>query len=1276
MKVASAMSFHRLAIWSALLLAPCVAECAAHSGELGTLKMRAPSAKAYKVGGKASSFDATVGFAPEVMESPGPWGESRRNKAKMAFRVYADGNLVAESKMMTPRDEAEEVHVDITGAETIVIECVDGGYWLGAPYLKAEWKDAKFSLLDGGRVDSVPADEFAPQLGALTPPEDAAPRFNGPDVFGVSPGKPIFFRIPVTGQKPLKVSVEGLPDGATFDSNRRVLSGCVKESGDYVLNMIAENSKGRTTRRFTLSVGGRLAIAPPMGWTSWNALRCDITDANIRETARLIDAYGLADYGWNFVNLDDGWQRRPMKGKWSDPPGKDAYLHDIPPAFAQPPRNADGRIRPNANFPDMAGLADYVHSLGLKIGIYSSPGPMTCQKFEASFDHEALDARTWCDWGFDFIKYDYCTYTRVFLSETRDAGREATEEDHAKPFAKLGKALQDLPRDIVFSANASWHGAHRWGEGAGINMWRTWEDLKDNWGGLLNAANTAFELAPFSKSGFWCDPDMLVIGFMDTGVGAPHMTNMTPNEQYTHMTLWCLFNAPLLLGCQMEKMDPFTMNLITNPEVLAIDQDIAHPGAKRTTATDSEWVAVKRLSDGSSAVGVVNLYPFKRSVVLDFAANGLPAKANVRDLWRRKDLGRAEGTMTFDIPPHAPVFIKVSPAPEPEAFDAIVCTEACGMFPFHIPENGAGGAASAEHLLDAPAGKHGFVRVAGKSFSTDAGTIRFNGTNLTGPANFPDHETADRLAERFARFGINCVRLHYMDTWYKNFMDERRQCLLDDDVETQRRLSPSQFDKLDYLVAALKKRGIYVNMNLHVGRKIDERDGGVRGGHTKTVGHFMPRLVELHREYAHDLLTHVNPYTGNAYVDEPAVAMIEISNEDKGLVYAYRDGLVGKWPQPFQDELSRQWKTWQARNTGRGYETFLWETELGFWTGMRDYIRSSLGARQPVSGTQNTIKYSPREIQGALDYVDTHAYFHHPEGPGHRGWVDKDDGRPWTAGGESHVHEMGALMTLENESHVKGKPFTVSEYSNPYPSPFTAEGHPLSCAYGAAKGWDGVFQYSYNHYPDGFKTDEMPWCVFDMVANPAVLVHFPACAAMIVRGDVKECPVGGRDQLHWNRERPGREYIALDTENVKLFAGYPDGRTVVLGDISLAIGETATRWATVSLVSRDGGGFGSAGKASILVAASASSGNSGSRVERVGGSEVRLAERGTAPVLVEGVPCDITLPQPMGRVRCWALGPDGGREAEIRPEATTDGKGSVLRLGPAHKTLWYEISIN
>ena len=1243
--------------------------------ELGTVRMQAPAAKAYRLGGRAEALDAVVGFSPEVMESPGPWGERRRNRARMAFRVYADGKVAAETKCITPRDDAVAIRANLKGADVVVIECIDGGYWLGAPYLKGEWRNLTLSMAGGGVAEEIPAGEFAPQFGILTPPEERAPRINGPDVFGASPGKPVFYRVPVTGEKPLRVSVENAPNGVGFDAGRHLLTGIVEKAGNYSLNLIAENAKGRTTRRFTLAVGDRLAIAPPMGWTSWNALRCNITDANIRETARLIDARGLADYGWSFVNLDDGWQRRPMKGKWSDPPGKDAYMYNIPSAFSQPPRDADGRIRPNANFPDMKALADYVHSLGLKIGLYSSPGPMTCQKFEGSLGHEAQDAATWCGWGFDFIKYDYCTYTRVFLSETKAVGREATEEDHAKPFATLGRALRELPRDMVFSANASSHGAHRWGESVGVNMWRTWEDLKDNWGGLVNAANAAFKLAPHSKPGFWCDPDMLVVGFMDTGAGEPHASNLTPNEQYTHLTLWCLFNAPLLLGCQLDRMDDFTMNLISNPEVLSVDQDIAHPGAKRTTETDSEWVVVKRLADGAFAVGVVNLYPFKRSVTLDFAANGLPERASLRDLWRRKELGERRGSMTFDLPPHAPAFVKVAAVPEPEAFDVVECTESNGMFTFAIPEDGANGAADASFMLDAPAGKHGFVRAVGAGFATDAGPVRFSGTNLTGPANFPEHGVADRLADRFARLGINCVRLHYMDTWYSNFMDERRQCLLADDSATQRKLSPEQFDKLDYLVAALKRKGIYVNLNLHVGRKIDERDGGVKGGLTKTVGHFMPRLVELHREYAHDLLTHVNPYTGNAYTDEPAVAMIEISNEDKGLVYAHRDGKIAKWPQPFRDELERQWRAWQGRNPGRGYEAFLWETERGFWKGMRDYIRNTLGAKQPVSGTQNTIKYSPREIQGSLDYVDTHAYFHHPKGPGQRGWVDKKDGRPWTAGGESHVHGMTTLATLENESHVKGKPFTVSEYSNPYPSPFTAEGHPLACAYGAANGWDGVFQYSYNHYPDGFGTAEMPWCVFDIVANPAVLAHFPACAAMMVRGDVEE-GADKRGEFIWNRDRPGREFIAVNAANVKLFAGYPDGRTVVMGDVKLAIGETLTRSATVSLLSRHASGFGSEGAASILLAASAVSGNGNSRVERTDAAAVRLVERGKGPVLVEGVPLDLTLPAGPSRVKCWALGPDGSRASQVAAQASPDGNGAILRLGPAYRTLWYEISID
>ncbi len=780
------------------------------------------------------------------------------------------------------------------------------------------------------------------------------------------------------------------------------------------------------------------------------------------------------------------------------------------------------------------------------------------------------------------------------------------------------------------------------------------------------------------------------------------------------------------------------------------------------------------------------------------------------------------------------------------------------MFPFVISYGGADNASSVAHLLDAPAGKYGFVRVAGGDFATDKGPIRFNGTNLTGPANFPDHATAERLADRLARLGVNCARLHFMDTWYKNFMDERRQGILADDAQTQRKLSPEQLDKLDYLIAALKKRGVYVNMNLHVGRTLDERDG-LPGGSpwaNKTVGQFMPRMVELQREYARDLLTHVNRYTGNAYTDEPAVAMIEISNEDQGLVKFGQAGKIPSLGKPFRDELARQWNEWlhakypseeairsawtrdvgtlgaelladtpkgkwrlvqdDARATlsrkgdvvrvdvaregaqynpkimrkvslekgrlytvslqvrrvsgtgkvscsvadpARGwkvlwnaqpvadttwqtvsstfeadettastvlqlsqlrngvyefravslragvpafaqdpaagfarkevpllhghavvsramrqdYDAFLWQSELDYWKGMRDYVRDVLKARMPVSGTQAG-HYSPREIQARLDYVDSHAYFHHPRGKG-APWVNKGVTNDWTAGGESLVHSMGTLRNLEEHAHAPDLPFTVSEYSHPYPSPFVGEGQPLACAYGRQHGWDGVFQYSYNHYPEGYEPQGMPWCIFDAVANPAVLAQMPACAALLVRGDLREDPSGTSGEVLWNRDRPGREYVAVNTANTKLFNGYADGRTVALGDVSLTVGETATGWATVSLVSRNATGFGSSGKASVLIAASGSVGNTGARVERASKTAVRLLDWGRAPVLAEGVPCEVVFPAPPARVTCFALAGDGSRQRKVEPVAEGDGSRTRLRLSPAYRTLWYEVVV-
>ena len=235
------------------------------------------------------------------------------------------------------------------------------------------------------------------------------------------------------------------------------------------------------------------------------------------------------------------------------------------------------------------------------------------------------------------------------------------------------------------------------------------------------------------------------------------------------------------------------------------------------------------------------------------------------------------------------------------------------LFPFLISYDGPTNASSMAHLLDAPAGKHGFVRVENGRFVTDAGPIRLNGTNLTGPANFPSHADAQQIAARLARFGFNCVRLHYFDAAYGNFLEEKMPGIIADDPTTQRNLDPSQLDRFDYMIATFKKRGIYVNINLHVARQWDERDGfpaqAGRPGMDKGLDNFEPRMIELQQEYARKLLTHVNPYTGLTYASDPCVALIELNNEN-ALLRQYVATAIDRLGDPYASELRRQWNLW------------------------------------------------------------------------------------------------------------------------------------------------------------------------------------------------------------------------------------------------------------------------------------------------------------------------------------------------------------------------------
>jgi hypothetical protein len=840
------------------------------------------------------------------------------------------------------------------------------------------------------------------------------------------------------------------------------------------------------------------------------------------------------------------------------------------------------------------------------------------------------------------------------------------------------------------------------------------------------------------------------------------------------------------------------------------------------------------------------------------------------------------------------------------------------LFPFLISYDAPDNVVNMAHLLDAPAGKHGFVRVENGHFADNKGRVKLNATNLTGPANFPTHEQADQTADRLARFGINCVRLHYFDAEYKNFMTAKETGIFGNADELPKAFSadpavpipfsPEQVDRQDYLIAALKKRGIYVNMNLHVAR------------FPKGLSFFDPLMIASEKAYAKALLARVNPYTKLAYTDDPCVAMIEINNEN-ALFNNYHGGMLDHLSEAYAGELRKQWNAWLAkkyartealkkawdwvatplsdeqipegafaqpitldgktwilargqsgataeakdgaltlrvpsaggemfpklfrtvavkknqpytvsfrirRTEGEGsaklglavadavggwrslglhqtfvigtawkkmscafvagedseraqvqltrfgvgayaiddlsfqsgadsafnaaslvedgtvpivktagfapvearrdFYQFLADTERAYWTGIANTVKNELKAKSVISGTQ--LGYSPPFVQAELDYIDNHSYWCHPSP------VSKE----WRIRNVPMVNSLACIRGLAHE-RVVGKPYTVSEYNHPFPNQYGAEGQPMLRAYGAFQGWDGVFEYTYNHSPD-FEPRRNTY-FFSMIARTDVLAHMPACAAMFLRGDVREAResvVGALDhptyfdrlvrtkavsagltalgfdgrqtllhktgvelsgtagtdpvsvakipegqkvfvsdtgELTWNVEQPDAGTFAVNTPNTKLFTGFPKGRTIALGDVSVAVGRTRLDWATVSLVSRQATGFGGAGRpASILLAATGFAENEGPEIEKVSENEIAYRDRvnwGEGTVAVEGVPAVVTLPSDPAKTRCFALDPRGDRKTEV-PVETTAG-GSKIVIGPQYKTVWYEIEV-
>ena len=371
-----------------------------------------------------------------------------------------------------------------------------------------------------------------------------------------------------------------------------------------------------------------------MGWNSWNVFSRNVTESHVRSAADVMVSSGLINHGWNYINIDDCWQ---IKHSSDDP------------MLAGVPRDTAGMINTNKKFPDMKALCDYIHDKGLKAGIYSSPGLHTCQGHTGSLYYEEKDAQRYAEWGFDYLKYDWC-YTTY-------ATKGISLYEQRIPWVTMSDALIKTKRDIIFSLSETLD-VWPWAKEVGANSWRTTGDITDTWPSIDDIGFTQNGREVVAGPGHWNDVDMFVVGMMSSGKRA---TRLTPNEQYMHVSLWSLLASPLLIGCDMTKLDDFTLSLLTNDEVIEVNQDPLGKQAHRISKDENVEVWAKKMEDGSMAVGLFNRGEYENSVKVNWKELGISDNQTVRDLWRQKDVGEFNKSFTANVARHGVMLIRIIP---------------------------------------------------------------------------------------------------------------------------------------------------------------------------------------------------------------------------------------------------------------------------------------------------------------------------------------------------------------------------------------------------------------------------------------------------------------------------------------------------------------------------------------------------------------------------------------------------------------------------------------
>lgn len=592
----------------------------------------------FHLNGKGLSFSAITGVDDSA--TPG-----------MVYKMYAIGDekILFESNPMKMGDAPQMVNVNLKDVKRFGLLVMVKEERGSKTY--SNWANAVINMKDSSLPETVPNDK---DRYILTPAPSKQPKITTPAVFGATPGNPFLFTVTATGERPMNFSASPLPAGLSIDAKTGIITGKVAQRGTYKVSLSATNSLGSNVKILNIKIGDTIALTPPIGWNGWNSWARNIDQDKVMSSAKAMVSKGLSNHGWSYINIDDAWQGY-RGGKYN-------------------------AIQPNSKFPSFIPMIEFIHSLGLKVGVYSTPWitsyagyvggssnfengayPDSVKNNKRSFRYigkyrfDENDAKQMADWGIDFLKYDW----RIEVPST----------------ARMGEALKKSGRDIIYSISnsAPFSNVKDWVKLT--NMYRTGPDIRDSWLGLYTCAFTLDNWGPYGGPGHWNDPDMMILGNVSTGTDI-HPTRLTPDEQYSHVSLFSLLAAPLMIGCPIEQLDDFTVNLLSNDEVIEIDQDPLGKSGRLIADENGVQIWAKPLEDGSYAVGLFNTANFEKTPQsyfhwgtekenkFTFAFDKLGLKGNwrVRDVWRQKDLGVFANNFSTSIRHHGVVMVRLYPS--------------------------------------------------------------------------------------------------------------------------------------------------------------------------------------------------------------------------------------------------------------------------------------------------------------------------------------------------------------------------------------------------------------------------------------------------------------------------------------------------------------------------------------------------------------------------------------------------------------------------------------